>query len=139
MKYFSNLKYGWADLTIGEFTCRCNYIQDVPMVILNAYAEFKERGYCVITIDSEGYENEIIITELGIHILTYKDKIYYYNLNNQLDQNVLLNDLFTDIVDNIDEWADWMMCLTDMHDKDFCEQIIKNYKKHVLKYAKTIK
>ena len=35
MKYFSNLHNGWADLTIGDFTCPCSYIQNVPMEILH--------------------------------------------------------------------------------------------------------
>ena len=140
MKYFSNLHNGWADLTIGDFTCPCSYIQNVPMEILRAYDEFEKNGHCIINIDSEGYEHEIIITELGVHVITYRDRLYYHNLTNQFESDIdkkrLLRDLFRDIVDNADEWARWM-CITDPH-SDCYERIIEEYKNTILRYAEKL-
>ena len=140
MKYFSNLNNGWADLTIGDFTCPCSYIQNVPMEILRAYEEFENNGHCIINIDSEGYEHEIIITSLGVHVFTYRDRLYHHNLSKQFDTQtkklILLRDLFKDIVDNADEWARWM-CLTDPH-SDCYERIVEEYKNTILRYAEKL-
>ena len=138
MKYFSNLKNGWANLTIGDFNCPCSYIQNVPLTILSAYKEFQQNKYCIITIDSEGYEHEIIITSNAVHIFTYKDRVSYFNLsdiyNTSLKKIELLKDLCKDIVDNATEWAEWM-CLTDPKN-DCYDNIIEAYKKEILDCAK---
>lgn len=138
MKYFSNLKNGWANLTIGDFSCRCSYIQNVPIEILSAYDEFKQKGHCIITIDSEGYEHEIIVTELGVHALTYRDRIHHFdltkNFNTYIEKTMFLKDLFKDIAENIDVWAKWM-CITDPN-SDCYEQILNSYKNDILKYVK---
>ena len=140
MKYFSNLNHGWADLTIGDFTCSCSYIQNVPMEILRAYDEFEKNGHCIITLDSEGYEHEIIITDLGVHIFTYRDRIYYYDLTEKFNTHIkkltLLKDLYRDIVDNVNEWAEWM-CITDPH-SDCYEQVLNEYKSTILRYAEKL-
>lgn len=140
MKYFSNLKNGWADLTIGEFSCPCSYIQNVPMEILRAYKEFKDNGHCIITLDSEGYEHEIIITELGVHTATYRNSIYYCDLTEKFNTNIkklmLLKDLVQDILDNVNEWVKWL-CLTDPNAECY-DRVIAEYKNTILRYAENL-
>lgn len=140
MKYFSNLHNGWADLTIGDFTCQCSYIQNIPLVILNAWNNFKNNKHCIISIDSEGNDNEIIITNLGIHAIVYRGFIEYHDLNKYFktftDKVELLKDLAKDIIDNIDEWAKWL-CITDPNTLCY-NNIIEEYKKNVLSYAEKI-
>lgn len=140
MKYFSNLKNGWADLTIGDFYCPCSYIQNIPMEILRAYKEFKDNGHCIINLDSEGYEHEIIITDLGVHAITYRNSIYYCNLTEKFNTNIkkltLLKDLVEDVVDNVDEWTKWL-CLTNPN-SDCYNRFIEQYKNEILGYAKKL-
>lgn len=141
MKYFSNLKNGWADLTIGDFSCPCSYIQNVPMEILIAYEEFKQKGYCIININSEGYEHEIIITELGVHVFTYRNSTTYHcdltrKFDNHIKKLMLLKDLYDDIVDNVDEWSKWL-CLTDPKAECY-DRIISEYKNTILRYAENL-
>lgn len=140
MKYFSNLKNGWADLTIGDFYCPCSYIQNIPMEILRAYKEFKDNGHCIINLDSEGYEHEIIITDLGVHVITYRNSIYYCNLTEKFNTNIkkltLLKDLVEDVVDNVDEWTKWL-CLTNPN-SDCYNRFIEQYKNEILGYAKKL-
>ena len=140
MKYFSNLNHGWADLTIGNFTCKCSYIQNIPLNILTAWNEFKNNEHCIIYIDSEGNDNEIIVTDLGIHAIVYRGFIEYYDLNkyfNTFEQRFkLLKDLAKDIIDNIDEWVEWL-CITDPNSPCY-NNIIKEYKKNILSYAEKI-
>ena len=138
MKYFSNLKNGWADLTIGDFSCPCSYIQNIPLIILNAYKDFKKNEYCIIDIDSEGYGNEIIITTNGVHIFVYRNaRTDYYNLSKIYDTYTkkfnLLKDLCNDIIDNIEEWAKWL-CITKTNNTCY-DKIIEEYKKNILSYA----
>ena len=140
MKYFSNLHNGWANLTIGNFTCQCSYIQNIPLVILNAWNDFKNNEHCIISIDSEGNDNEIIITSLGIHAVVYRGFVEYHNLNKYFetftDKVELLKDLAKDIIDNIDEWTRWL-CITDPNTPCY-SNIIEKYKKSILSYAKRI-
>ena len=140
MKYFSNLKNGWADLTIGDFSCPCSYIQNVPMEILRAYKEFEDNGHCIINLDSEGYEHEIIITDLGVHAITYRNSIYYCNLTEKFNTNIkkltLLKDLVEDIVNNVDEWVKWL-CLTDPNAECY-DRVIAEYKNTILRYAENL-
>lgn len=141
MKYFSNLDHGWADLTIGDFTCTCSYIQNIPLIILRAWKDYKINNYCIINIDSEGYEHEIIISENGIHAITYRGMMSYQNLNKYFAQPAdkinLLKNLGFDILYNVDEWAKWM-CLTEPN-KPCYEKIVNEYKREILDYAKQIK
>lgn len=140
LKYFSNLKNGWATLTLGECVLRCSYIQDIPMTILRAWDEFKRNKYCVISIDSEGYENEIVITELSVHVIKYHNFIYYDNLSKYFDtfkdKVKLLQDLVIDIVSNVDDWARWL-CLTEPT-MDCYENVINEYKHRIVEYADKI-
>ena len=140
MKYFSNLKNGWADLTIGDFYCPCSYIQNVPMEILRAYKEFKDNGHCIINLDSEGYEHEIIITDLGVHVITYRNSIYYCNLTKKFNTNTkkltLLKDLVNDIINNVDEWAKWL-CLADPNSNCY-NRFIEQYKNEILGYVEKL-
>lgn len=141
MKYFSNLKYGWVNLNIYNFSCSCSYIQNIPLTILEAYKEFYDKDYCVIILDHEGYESEIIITSNGVQIFSYKDKIYHYDLTKYYNTYVkklnLLKDLCSDIIDNIDEWTKWMY-LGDTEDIHYQENV-NRYKNAVLDYARICK
>ena len=141
MKYFSNLDHGWADLTIGDFTCQCSYIQNIPLTILKAWKDYKDNDYCVLTIDSEGYENEIIITRNGVHVVVYKGVISYHSLDKYfektIDKNSLLKNLCLDILDNINEWANWL-CLAEP-DKPYYNRIMNEYKREIIDYANSIK
>lgn len=142
MKYFSNLRNGWADLTIGDLTLPCSYIQNLPLTILSAYEEFQKKEYCIITIDSENHEHEIIITPNGFYIFTYRNvrtpccdlskkfNTYEKKLN-------FLKDLCNDIIDNVDEWAKWV-CISDPK-SSYYDKAIKSHKNTILKYAEKIK
>ena len=110
------------------------------MEILRAYKEFKENGHCIITLDSEGYEHEIIITELGVHTATYRNSIYYCDLTEKFNTNIkkitLLKDLVQDILDNVDEWVEWL-CLTDPNAECY-DRVITEYKNTILRYAENL-
>lgn len=136
MKYFSNLKHGWATLTIGDFTCRCSYIQDIPEVIINAYKEFQKNGYCIINIDNEGYETEIIFSQQGVCAVVYKGFNIYYNLGDYgiTDAKTLIYELLKDIINNVDEWARWMCCEPNYEISVNCHRNrINNYINELLK------
>ena len=116
MKYFSNLNAGWADLKIGKFKGKCSYIQNVPFIVLMAWEEFQDLGYCIIQLDGEDAEYEIIITEHGVKIFTYDYSGSHFCTLKEFETHQqkyhLLKDLVMDIVDNVDEWSDWL-CMCD--------------------------
>lgn len=139
MKHFSNLKNGWADLNIDTFKCSCSYIQDIPMTILNAWAEYQQMGNCIIMIDSEGIEHEIIITVNGAKVITYDSRISLKVLKNiqSHDEIIkLLKELVSDIIDNIEEWSKWL-CLCDSNDSRY-EKTLNKYKNEIINKAKEL-
>ena len=139
MKHFSNLHDGWADLTIDDFKCSCSYIQDIPMTILNAWEDYQNTGSCIILIDSEGIDYEIIITVNGAKIITYDSRVSLKVLKNIYSNEQIINllkELVFDIIDNVDEWAKWL-CLCDKNDSQY-EKALNKYKRDIIKKAKEL-
>lgn len=141
MKYFSNLDDGWADLKFGQFQCRCSYIQNIPSVILNAWEEYQNTGHCIIMIDGESIEYEIIITEHGIKTFTYDCSGIYYHISfkdfeTHQQKYQLLKDLVYDIIDNVDEWAKWL-CLCNKNDPQY-NKVLNRYKQDIYNKAKSL-
>lgn len=141
MKHFSNLNHGWCDLTIGDFTCQCSYIQNIPLTILRAWKDYQNNNYCIINIDSEGYDHEIVITKNGVHVITYRGVISYHSLDEYFEKPIdranLLKCLCYDILYHIDEWSEWL-CLA-KPEKPYYKRVANEYKKIIIDYVKEIK
>ena len=60
----STPKYGWSTITIGNWSDRCSYIDDVPFMLLSAVDEvIRTRTTYSVKFDAEGYEYIIVFDE----------------------------------------------------------------------------
>lgn len=70
----SNPEHGWCDIQIGDWTGKLSYIDDVSVVLLNAfYNVFSNQKPEVVYFDAEAiylYEAEQYLSALGVPIKT---------------------------------------------------------------------
>ena len=103
----SKPRYGWTNVTIGEFQGRASYLTDVPMDCLISFINsfkygipasvfFDEEG-STFTLVTESYNNTYIISE--------REDTELININKRfLD---LAKELIKDIEDNLEDWVFW--------------------------------
>ena len=103
----SKPRFGWTNVTIGNFDGRASYLIDVPMDCLISFINslkygipasvfFDEEG-TTFTLVTELYNNTYIISERENTELLTIDKSF-------LD---LAKELIKDIEDNLDNWVLW--------------------------------
>ena len=74
----SKPEYGWSNITIRDWSDRCSYIDDIPVMLLDAiYQQLCNNTIQAVGFDAEGYEYIIIFDKFYTHIITYKDNITY--------------------------------------------------------------
>lgn len=102
----ANPKYGWTNVSIGEFNECASYLTDVPNDCLDAFIYARENGFpAVVYFDAEGYEYYLIASYFESFITIEKDELKTYRFDLGLVD--LAKELIDDIEQNIDEWADW--------------------------------
>lgn len=103
----STPKYGWSTITIGDWSERCSYLDDVPFMLLSAVDEvIRTRTVNAIKFDAEGYEYVITFDEFETHIVTFKDERTYTAI--EIDIEDIAKELITDIRNDLEEWAWWV-------------------------------
>lgn len=102
----SKPKYGWADITIGDWSDRCSYLTDVPFQLLEAMCRScKNHEPVAAKFDAEGWEYTIIFDWLETHIITEKDGFELKTV--EINRDDLAKELVEDIRANVNEWASW--------------------------------
>lgn len=97
---------GWSHITIGNWSDKCSYIDDVPVMLLDAvYQQLRNNTPQAVEFDVEGYEYIIIFDEFYTHIITYKDDIIYKTI--EVDIEVIAKELVNDIQDDLELWISW--------------------------------
>lgn len=100
----SNPEHGWCDIQIGNWSGKLSYIDDVPMILLNALREPTSR----VHFDTEGGDIYIFFTEETTYVVddsegTGEPNLYVENINRV--ENAY--SLYVDIVNHIKEWSEW--------------------------------
>ena len=100
----SKPQFGWTDITIGDWTGRLSYIDDVPMILLNALREPTSR----VHFNTEGGDIYIFFTEEMTYVVndnegTGEPDLYVENINRV--ENAY--SLYVNIVNHIKEWSEW--------------------------------
>lgn len=102
----SEPKYGWANISIGDWTDRCSYLTDVPFQLLEAMNEScKKHKPVAVEFDAEGWEYIIIFDWFKTHIITENDNFELKTI--EVNRDNLAKELVDDILRNIDEWSSW--------------------------------
>lgn len=100
-------KYGWSHITIGEWSDRCSYLDDVPYMLLEALEESCRTSKPVaVEFDAEGWNYIIIFNSFETHIISDKDDTYTHTCI-EVDHRDLAHELIADIMENLDDWARW--------------------------------
>lgn len=98
-------KYGWSHITIGEWSDRCSYLDDVPYMLLEALEEscrtFKP---VAVEFEAEGWNYIIVFNSFETHIISDKEDVYTHTCI-EVDHRDLAHELITDIRNNLDDWA----------------------------------
>lgn len=100
-------KDGWSRISIGSWSERCSYIDDVPFMLLEALEESCRTNKPVaVKFDAEGYEYIIVFDWIETHIISDKGDEYTY-VTITADRKVLAHQLIVDIIADLEDWAAW--------------------------------
>lgn len=101
-------QHGWSHITIGTWSDRCSYLDDVPFMLLHAISGFlSTRQPVSVKFDAEGYEYILVFDFSVVHII--KDADDGYKLSSQeVSYPSLIEELIGDIRREIDGWTGWM-------------------------------
>ena len=106
----SKPKHGWSKITIGNWSDRCSYLDDVPFMLLNSLEQSCRMHKPVsVKFDAEGYEYIIIFDWFETHIISDKEDDYTHTVVS-IDRDELAKELISDILNNLPDWASWYYC-----------------------------
>lgn len=110
-------RHGWSTITIGDWSDRCSYVDDVPFMLLEALEEscrtFKP---VAVEFDAEGYEYIIVFNSYETHIISNKDDTYTHTCV-PIGRNKLAKELIDDITADLDDWAWWLGEYEEMYEE----------------------
>lgn len=117
----SKPQFGWTDITIGDWTGKLSYIDDVPIVLLNAfYNVFSNQKPEVVCFDTEGI-NYWIVFDLFDTIIVTEDENRQYSVSHQnTGVRNLGMQMWNDIVYEMECWVRW--AIDDNNAKDYEER-----------------
>ncbi len=120
----STPKHGWSEITIGNWSDRCSYLDDVPFDLLKAIKHLYETYYTPVCVcfDAEGYEYTIVFDLFYTHIISSKsdgEGFNYFSIDINIDD--LAKELISDIRRDIDGWSKWL-CYSDKPEDNIFER-----------------
>ena len=117
----SKPQFGWTDITIGDWTGKLSYIDDVPVVLLNAfYNVFSNQKPEVVCFDAEGVNYWIVFDLLDTIIITEDENCQYSVSRQNVGVRVLGMQMWNDIYRELKDWAYW--AIDDNNAKDYDER-----------------
>ena len=104
---FSKPRYGWSDVSLGNFKGRCSYLTDVPVDILNAFINaIKYDLPASVFFEEEGSEFILVSSLYNTYIISDRKETKLYQSEVSIFE--LAKEVISDIDTNLDEWIDWM-------------------------------
>ena len=118
-------QHGWSTITIGHWSDRCSYLDDVPYLLTQAVdASCRTHMPQSVEFDAEGHEYIIVIGDYHTHIIVSNDDAHsYYTVD--VSNKELCRQLIDDIRENIDGWAAWpshIACRPAMYEDEIRER-----------------
>lgn len=105
---FSKPKNGWCTITIGEWSDRCSYLDDVPFMVLEGLEEScRTHKPVAAKFDAEGWEYIIVFDWLETHIISDIGGKYEL-VTVDVNRDELALQAISDIRRDIDGWASWL-------------------------------
>lgn len=101
-------KYGWSEITIGNWYDRCSYLDDVPYRLLEAVDYTNRCGRpSSVKFDAEGWEYIIVFDTYETHIICYNFEGEYNYYTIEINLKDLIRELLADIRRDIVAWSEW--------------------------------
>ena len=101
-------KYGWSEITIGNWHDRCSYLDDVPYRLLESVDYTNRCGRpSSVKFDAEGWEYIIVFDMYKTHIICDNDDCKYILYTVEINLKDLIRELIYDIRRDIDAWSKW--------------------------------
>ena len=102
----SKPEYGWSRITIGDWSDRCSYIDDVPFELLEALeTSCRVNQPVTVKFDAEGWWYLIVFDDFWTYIIEEVDETKLYRI--KIDREELAKELIADIRKYIDYWTEW--------------------------------
>lgn len=123
-------EHGWSTITLGEWSDRCSYVDDVPYMLLDAVLSvLRTWRPAVVEFDAEGYGYVVGFTTY--YTFSVSDRGEEKKEFSAVDRDIesLAAELCKDIKSNIDDWASWM---------DDEQYVVEDRKKDLLLACETI-
>lgn len=101
-------EHGWSCITIGSWSERCSYLDDVPFRLLEAMDATCRtwRPHCV-KFDAEGWEYIIVFDMYETHIISDNCDEGFIYTSVECDLKKLSKEMIEDIRRDLDGWANW--------------------------------
>lgn len=117
----SKPKYGWTDITLGDFTGRGSYLTDIPIDLLNAFINaLRDFIPASVFFNEEGSEFTLVSHYDGTYIIVEReDKPELISVDIRFIE--LIKEVINDIESDIKGWADWM-CYCDLTVEELAER-----------------
>lgn len=111
----SKPRHGWSEITIGDWSDRCSYIDDVPFMLLETMEEScRVNKPVAVKFDAEGWDYIIVFDQFETHIisthinaLSFDEDNYFSYHTIEVDRDELAKELISDIRKYIDHWTKW--------------------------------
>lgn len=104
----STPKHGWSNISIGNWSERCSYLDDVPFTLLRALEKVcRTRTVEAVKFDAEGYEYIVVFDNNDVHIISNNSEQGYIYVSIEANVHDLAKELVSDIRKDIDYWSSW--------------------------------
>lgn len=104
----SNPKNGWCDFKLGNFTGGPSYLADVPVILLDAFIDYQEKGVGMAWFDEEGTEFTLVINPYSIFVIEERDTTPVLHSFPSESPEVLAEKLISDIESNLQSWVEFL-------------------------------
>lgn len=102
----SKPEHGWSRITIGNWSDRCSYIDDVPFELLGALeTSCRVNQPVAVKFDAEGWWYLIVFDDFWTYIIEEADETKLYRI--KIDREELARELVEDIRRDINDWTMW--------------------------------
>ena len=107
-------EHGWSRITIGYWSERCSYLDDVPMDLLNAFIlTLTYNTPSFVRFDAEGWEYLIVFSINSVEIFTEETNDEYYSspiyrhAYIPISLKKLASELLSDVRRDLEAWGLW--------------------------------
>jgi hypothetical protein len=101
----TNSRFGWCDFKIGTFEGNPSYLTDVPVDLLDAFLDYREKGMGVAWFDEEGSMFTFVLNPYSAFIIEERETSILHEISQNIDD--LEEELIEDIEANLAGWTEF--------------------------------